>query len=92
MHPTGHRGAHGQGARSQVDAQGWSGESGRTHSACHYTLAGFPEGLASAFEALGTRLMPIIVVGQSLQETNSVGTIEQLILGNVMAHVERWGN
>jgi len=36
--------------------------------------------------------MPIIVVGQSLQETNSVGTIEQLILGNVMAHVERWGN
>jgi len=42
MHPTGHRGAHGQGARSQVDAQGWSGESGRTHSACHYTLAGFP--------------------------------------------------
>ena len=42
MHPTGHRGAHGQGARSQVDAQGWSGESGRTHSACHYTLARFP--------------------------------------------------
>src|SRR5439155_5974545 len=39
---TGHQGADGQGARSQADAQGWSGESGRTHSACHYTLAGFP--------------------------------------------------
>src|SRR5207249_6153228 len=24
------------------DAQGWSGESGRTHSACHYTLVGSP--------------------------------------------------
>jgi len=24
MHPTGHRGAHGQGARSQVDAQGFT--------------------------------------------------------------------
>src|SRR5947209_17339890 len=57
MHPTGHRGAHGQGARSQADAQGWGGESGRTHSACHYTLAGFSalKGLANAFEALGTR-------------------------------------
>src|SRR5947209_17952346 len=44
-HPTGHQGAHGQGARSQADAQGWSGESGRTHSACHYALAGFPPAL-----------------------------------------------
>src|SRR5947199_330041 len=47
-----------EGAKGYVDAaasQGWSGEPGRTHRACHYTLAGFPalKGLANAFEALG---------------------------------------